>query len=322
MKKTYGLCVIVILLASIGLFIGRYDTSVYDIIQALIGNGDHMTHSLVWNIRLPRIMLVLLSGGALALSGVVYQTVFKNPLASGDVIGASSGCSLGAMIAILCAGDLWMIVGFSFIGGLIIVLCTILLASKVKGNRILNLVIAGLILQAVATSFMMIIKLQADPFRELANIEYWLMGGFSDASWSQVWFVSVPILLCCVCLYALRWQIQMLSFGEEADTLGVPVKRVRLLALLLATLLISSVISIAGIVSWVGLLVPHIIKMLYHQPLSKSFGSIFLCGSCFLLLCDTLARSLFAIELPISVLTSLFGALFLILLFLKGRLPL
>lgn len=122
-----------------------------------------------------------------------------------------------------------------------------------------------------------------------------------------------------ISLYLLRWQIQMLSFGEETTTLGVREKQIRWIALLLSTCMIATVVSVAGIVSWVGLLIPHAVRLLYHQPLSKALGKTFFWGACFLLVCDTLARAVLAIELPISILTSLFGALFLIIVFVKGR---
>lgn len=322
MKHKTGFCVLLTALVLISIITGRYGADCKEVMDALLFHGDAITQSLVWNIRIPRILLVCICGGALALSGVIYQTIFKNPLASGDVISASSGCSLGAVIAILLWNSTWMIELSSFLCGIFTVMATIFLAQRVKGNRILNMVIAGLIMQAVTTSVMMVLKINADPFHELASIEYWLMGGFSDASWSQVVLTTGIVSICTLGLYLLRWQIQMLSFGEEAATLGIAAKKIRMIALLLSTLLISSVISIAGIVSWVGLLVPHIIRLWKPLPLSKSMGLIWLCGACFLLLCDTLARSMFMIELPISILTSLFGALWLILLFLKGRFPL
>ena len=207
----------------------------------------------------------------------------------------------------------------SFVGGILSVTLTILLANHVKGNRMLNLVIAGLIMQAITTSLMMLLKINADPFHELASMEYWLMGGFGDTGWSQVVITFVIIAVCTLILYVLRWQIQMLSFGDEAKAMGVQVRNIRIIALITSTLLISSIISIAGIVSWVGLLVPHIVRMLNKKTFSQNIGITFICGALFLLICDTLARTLFVIELPISILTSLFGALFLIVLFVKGR---
>lgn len=322
MKKKLWLFGILIVVMCLSLLCGRYGSSVEEVIDALFLQNDSITQKLIWNIRMPRIILVGLCGGALALSGIVYQTIFKNPLASGDVIGASSGCSLGAIIAILLSGSTIMVEVFSFAAGLIAVFLTILLANKVKGNRILNLVIAGLIIQAITTSLMMMLKISADPFHQLASIEYWLMGGFSDAGWMQVLVTFIIVLVCSLLLYLLRWQIQMLSFGDEATTMGISANKMRLLALVLATLLISSVISVAGIVSWVGLLVPHMIKMITKEQISKNMVTTFLCGAIFLLVCDTLARTMLVIELPISILTSLFGALFLIVLFVKGRFPL
>lgn len=321
MKQKAGFLALLTGLILVSFACGRYPLSLSQMIEALFHQGDAMIQSVIWNIRMPRILLVCICGGALALSGIIYQTIFKNPLASGDVIGASSGCSLGAVIAILFSQNTYLIELSAFITGLATVLFTIYLAGKVKGNRILNLVIAGLIMQAMMTSALMVLKINADPMHELASIEYWLMGGFNDASWTQVGITAIIVSLSFLGVYILRWQIQMLSFGEEANTLGINAKRIRFAALLLSTLMVSCVISIAGMVSWVGLLVPHIIRLLRKEALYQNMGITFLCGACFLLLCDTLARSLFTMELPISILTSFFGAVFLIVLFVKGRFP-
>ena len=306
MKRYFSCGLLLLILLVIALLAGRYGTNLQDMLAALCFHGDAGTQAIVWNIRIPRILLVLAGGGALAVSGLIYQTIFKNPLASGDVIGASSGCSLGAALAIVLFHDEpWITM--------------LLAATKVHGNRILNLVIAGIILQAVATSFLMLLKLAADPYQELASIEYWLMGGFGDATWTQALLCIGVSAVCMISLYLLRWQIQMLSFGEETTTLGVREKQIRWIALLLSTCMIATVVSVAGIVSWVGLLIPHAVRLLYHQPLSKALGKTFFGGACFLLVCDTLARAVLAIELPISILTSLFGAFFLIIVFVKGR---
>lgn len=229
MRRRFWLGLLLAVLALGSLCAGRYGSSLSDIARALLFSGDELTQSLVWNLRMPRILLVSISGAALAVSGVVYQTIFRNPLASGDVIGASSGCSLGAVFAILFYQESWFIELCAFLTGMLLVILTFLLASRVRGNRILNLVVAGLILQAVATSLMMMMKLYADPATQLANMEYWLMGGFSDASWSAVFLTLVLCTLGMSGLYLLRWQIQLLSFGEEAPwrqceahTMGIP----------------------------------------------------------------------------------------------------
>ena len=168
----------------------------------------------------------------------------------------------------------------------------------------------------------MLLKISADPNQELASIEYWLMGGFSNATWTSVGIAFILIAVSFALLYLFRWQIQMLAFGEEARTMGISTRMITVIALLLATLLVSSVISFAGVVSWVGLLIPHIVRQIHKQMVSKSLGFTFLCGAWFLLVCDILSRSLFVIELPISILTSLFGAVCLLVLFVKGRLRL
>ncbi len=304
------------------LFIGRYGSSIEEVLQALMQQGDMLTQRLIWNIRMPRMLLVVMSGGALAVSGYIFQTIFKNPLASGDVIGAASGCSLGAAIAILTAGGMFALQLYSFLGGMLAVVLTMLLAHRIKGNRVLNLVVIGIVVQAIMSAALMLLKISADPNQELASIEYWLMGGFSNATWTSVGIAFILIAVSLALLYLFRWQIQMLTFGEEARTMGISTRMITVIALLLATLLVSSVISFAGVVSWVGLLIPHIVRQIHKQMVSKSLGFTFLCGAWFLLVCDILSRSLFVIELPISILTSLFGAVCLLVLFVKGRLRL
>lgn len=320
MKRTWWLPVALVFTIGIALCVGRYGTDIHALMEAIFLQKEGVVHALVWNLRLPRIVLVCISGAALAVSGIIFQTVFQNPLASGDVIGASSGCSLGAAAAILLSLSSWGVEISAFIGGLCSVILTFLLASRIRGNRILNLVIAGLILQAVTTSLMMGLKIIADPQTQLAGIEYWLMGGFSDANWQGV-ILSLGICIPTLCLlYGNRWKIQQLAYGEEAKTLGIHVPRIRTLALVGATLLVSSVISVAGIVSWVGLLIPHVLRLAYRKPLSNMMGVTMVSGALFLLVCDTLARSITSIEIPISILTSLAGALTLLVLFVKGRL--
>ena len=310
------LCIIIMILS---LFCGRYGASALEAASAFVHGGDPMITKIILQIRLPRILFVAVSGAVLALSGAIFQTVFKNPLASGDIIGASSGCALGAAAAILCFASSLLIWASSFVCGLAAILLCVLLALRMKGSRTLNYVVSGLIIQALCTSALMIIKLLADPYQQLGSIEYWLMGGFSNIGWNSL-FLLLPIdLFLIILLYRMRWQIQLLVYGKEADSLGIHSRRIMIIVLILASLLISSVIAAAGIVSWVGLLVPHLIRLAFHRDFTSGFLLNLFGGAAFLLICDTMARCLFPIEIPISIITSLFGALFLIMLLIKGK---
>lgn len=319
MRKRIALIGLLLLITILSLFCGRYGASAFEAASAFVYGNDSTLIKILINIRLPRILFVIIAGAVLSISGSIFQTVFKNPLASGDVLGASSGCALGAAGAILFFADAFTTWLSSFAMGTIAILSCLLIAQRMKGNRILNYVISGLIIQAIATSALMIIKLTADPYQQLGTIEYWLMGGFSGISWNSLLILAPCSILILLLLYKMRWQIQLLAFGKEGESLGMPTTWITLIVLILSSLLISSVIAIAGIVSWVGLLVPHIVRLAFHQSFMHSFTLNLLTGAIFLLLCDTLARCLFPIEIPISIITSLFGALFLLLLFIKGK---
>lgn len=303
----------------LSIFLGRYNLSVSDTFQALILKADSIQIRLLYYIRLPRILFACIAGGALAVSGMVFQTIFKNGLASGDVLGTSSGCSLGAIIGILFFDSIILTQLFTFVFGMLSLGLVFFLSKKQKGNQLVNLLICGIIVQAVFTSLITAFKLTADPYQDLGTIEYWLMGGLSDVSWTSCIISSLLVGFASLLLYKLRWQIQMIGFGDEAITMGVSVKKIRTIALVLSTLLISSIVAVAGPISWVGVLIPHMIRLWMQKPISKNFAFTFLIGAVFVLLCDTLARCLFAIELPISIVTSLFGAIYLMVMFRKGK---
>lgn len=274
----------------------------------------------LYKIRLPRIVFVLICGGMLALSGSVLQSVFKNPLVSGDVLGVSSGCSIGAILGILMNGNAVLLQVFAFIGGIVAMYLTIQMASSLKGNKTLYLILSGIVISALANAVIMGLKLTADPYQHLPTIEFWLMGGFSSITWSD-YLYAVPIMIVAAfLLYKLRYSIFVLSFGdEEAQSLGLNVKKIRISVLLLSTLLISSVVSIAGIVSWISLMAPHIAQMIHKKSFHYGFVSTFLVGSILLLIADDIARCLFTMELPISILTSMMGAVVLWYLLKKRK---
>lgn len=209
----------------VSLFLGRYGLSINETFSALCFQGDRIANSLLYNIRLPRILLVCLCGGALSIAGMVFQTIFKNSLASPDIIGTTSGCSLGAILGILFLSDVLMIELSSFVWGLLSLFLVYFLTRRSKGNEIVNLLISGIIVQAIFTSLIMSFKIVADPYQQLPSIEYWLMGGFADASWSNLLICFVLILISVFVLYRLRWSIQVIGFGQEANILGVDVKK-------------------------------------------------------------------------------------------------
>lgn len=318
MKKVICLGGILLITMIISLLYGRYGAGALTAASAFVHGTATTLGKIMWQIRLPRIFFVIVAGGILAISGQIFQTIFKNPLASGDVLGATSGCALGAAIAIVCFNAVYMRWIMAFVFGLGSISCCLLLALKIKGSRILNLVISGMIMQAICSALLMIIKLTADPYQHLGTIEFWLMGGFSDITWQKLMMIMPLAAILIFILYKLRWQIQLLAFGQEANSFGLNTQIIMITVIIMNAMLLSSVIALCGIVSWVGLLVPHIIRLTFKEDFCHSFILNLLGGGIFLLVCDSISRNLFAFELPISIITSIFGAVFLVILFIKG----
>lgn len=308
--------VILLLLIFITLFTGRYKLDLKDLI---VNFKDSQEFMILFNIRLPRLILVVISGAALALSGMVFQNIFQNPLISPDVLGLTSGCSLGAVIAILFMGANPIAIQInSFVFGILSVVFSLILAKNVKENRMLALVISGIVTGAIASALIMIFKYFADPYKELPSIEYWLMGGFHNSTWKDVFYVIPIVVICVIAINLIKWQLKVVTMGDtQAKLLGVNLKRIRILAIFFSTLLVSSVVSVAGIVSWIGLLAPHIVKLHSSNDITKTIFLTLLMGSILLLVADTLARSISSTEIPISILTSLVGAPFLVYLINK-----
>lgn len=323
MMKKYSILpylIILIVLAIVSLCVGRYSLKLDEIVNIIFSNSDNVQEvNLLLNIRLPRVALVMVSGAALALSGMVFQSIFQNPLISPDVLGVSSGCSLGAAIGIVfLAASPIMIQVLSFSFGIGAVIFSMILSKKMRSNRVLALVISGIVTGALTSSFIMIIKYFADPYKDLPAIEFWLMGGFYNSDWNGVINVLFLVLISTIILFLFRWKLKVLTMGDDqAKLLGVNVKHIRSIAIFSATLLVSSVVSVAGLISWIGILAPHIVKSFVRDDISKIMPITMVVGAIILLLADTFARSITTTEIPISILTSLFGAPFLVYLLNK-----
>lgn len=293
---------------------GRYPLSLTDLWEILSGQAaGTMKANVFWNIRVARTCVTALCGAALSLAGFVYQGLFRNPLVSPDVLGVSGGASVGAICAILFwGGSTAALQLFSFVGGLVTVALSLLLARAIGGNRYFNLIISGIILGALANAAIMALKYMADPTQQLAVIDYWLMGSFNLANWAKLRAITPLILSAGVVLALLRYRLKVLTLGdEEAASLGVAVTPVRLACVGCATVLVAASVSVSGIVSWVGLIVPHLVRSVLGDAFEANFFQSILCGASLLLIADTLARSLLPSEIPISILTSLIGAVFL-----------
>lgn len=307
--------ILLIALAIVSLYVGKYPLSIKKLLS-----GDDLQWRVFLTLRLSRTIVGIIGGFALGAAGFVFQTVFRNALASPDIIGVSSGASAGAATGILFLSGSLAITLSSFVGALSAVVIALFLSGLDKSGKNSTIVLAGIAVHSLAQTLLMCLKLTADPERELASIEYWIMGSLSGISGYSI---SMNLILCCICLcilFLLHRHVIMLSTEEgEARMLGVSVTTLRLIVLLTATLTVASIISLTGLISFIGLLAPHTARLLTKENriqtmfLSGLIGGILLCGA------DILARSVSSTELPVSIFTSLLGAPFLIYLILQER---
>lgn len=297
-------CAAAMLLSCLSLLVGRYPLS----LQAL-ASGDALHWQVLLSLRAGRVFMALLGGFVLGAAGYVYQTVFRNPLASPDIIGVASGASAGAAAGILFCTGTAAVTLCSFAGALAAVAVALALSMLGRNSRSGAIVLAGIAVHALAQTILMWLKISADPERQLPSIEYWMMGGLGGVS---IYSMALPALLCLVCmavLFALHRQILMLSGDEgEMRMLGLRVGQLRLAVLLTATLAVSAVISQTGLISFIGLLAPHAARLIIRDNRPGAMVLSGLMGSMLLLLADLLARSTGSAELPVSIFTSLLGA--------------
>lgn len=305
-------------------FLGRYKISFSDFFAVLLSPlmENRFTGSTeavaFFNIRLPRILLAVFVGIALSVSGSVFQKVFQNPMASPDLLGASQGAGFGAALGLLLGLPSALVMVFSFVFGMATILLVYLIGNRTRGNRIIGILLSGIMIGSLFSSGTSALKLLADTDNQLPAITYWLMGSLSGTKKETVLFFLIPMIIGLVPVFLLRWKMNFLSLREEeALSLGVNVKRLRFVLILCATLLTAASVSVSGMIGWVGLLLPHLARKLSSED-SRYFlpTSAFLGGS-FLLLVDDIARNLLSTEIPIGILTSLIGAPFFIYLLLR-----
>ena len=278
--------------------------------------------AVLWNIRLPRLAAGLAVGAMLAAAGAAYQGMFRNPLVSPDILGVSSGAGLGAVLAIYLGWSMAAVQGLAFVGGLAAVAVVVALSSGVRRHDpVLVLVLAGIALGALLGAGIALIKTLADPNTQLPSITFWLLGGLSAVTLADVTATLPVMLLALVPLVLLRWRINLLGLpDEEAQALGVQVQRLRLLLVAAATLGTAAAVSLSGIVGWVGLVVPHVARLLVGPSFTRLLPASIVLGGGFVVAADTLARSAASMELPLGILTALVGApFFLYLLSRTGR---
>lgn len=273
--------------------------------------------------RIARIAAAVLIGAALSAAGASYQGIFRNPMVSPDILGAATGASFGAALAILFGASALMIQVSAFCFGLAAVAAAYFASSvltRQSGGATLTLVLTGMVVSALFSAFISIVKFVGDPYDTLPTITFWLMGGLTYVTKGDLFIMLIPFAAGMIPLLLLRWRLNILSFDdEEASSLGVDTKKTRAVIILCATLMSSSAVAVGGMIGWVGLIVPHIARMLTGPDYSRMLPCSMLTGGLFLLIVDDIARCLFAQEIPLGVLTAIIGAPFFLYLMFRGK---
>ena len=276
--------------------------------------------ALFFNVRMPRIIMALLVGCCLAAAGAAFQGVFQNPLASPDILGASQGAALGAALGILAGLGSLGVSGLAFAFSMFTVLLVLVISNRAKGNRILVTVLAGVMVSSLFSAGVSFAKLVADPADQLPAITYWLMGSLTSIQMKDVAMVLPFMAVGLVVLFAMRWRINILTMGDdEAATMGVNAKRIRLVVTLAATLVTAASVAVTGMIGWVGLVIPHLCRMVVGCDYRKLMPASMLMGAGFLLVVDDVSRLLTTAEIPIGILTAFIGAPFFLYLITRKK---
>lgn len=320
------LVIMAFLVMMLSLLIGRYALSFRDLSDFFLSFFNRsiqpvgQVQTVLIDIRMPRIFAAFLVGGTLSITGASYQGMFRNPMVSPSILGVSAGAGFGAALAMLFGLGNFAIQGFAFVFGIVAVALVYIIShtTGIKFDKCLTLILSGMIVGAVFSALISILKYIADPNDSLPSIVYWLMGGLSDIEWADLGFISFIAIPGLTLLSLSGWKLDMLSFGDdEAQTLGLRVNRVRWSVIIIATLMTASAISISGIIGWVGLLIPHISRMIIGPRNATLLPASFLIGGIFLMIVDLFSRSVSAMEIPLGITTSLVGAPFFIYILMR-----
>ena len=314
-----------IILFFVSFMIGRYPIAPIDVIKTILSpifpqlTVSNTVSTIVFEIRLPRIIAAILVGACLAMAGAAFQGIFKNPLVSSDLLGVSNGAGFGAAVGIIISGADFIVQIFAFVFGIISVSITYMISRAYKAGGILILVLSGVAISAFFSSLISAAKFMADPDDKLPEIVYWIMGSIANVTMKEIAMIIIPVLIGFILLLALRWRINLLAMGdEEAQSLGVNPSRIRLLVIAGATLLTSAAVSISGIIGWIGLIIPHMARMVVGPDNKILLPASLSLGASFLLIVDNFSRALISIEIPIGILTAIIGVPLFLYLLRKG----
>lgn len=319
-----ALFLVLLLFVLVALGLGRYGISVHDVAALLLRplgleieleGKRRIVENLFYQVRLPRILLAILAGAGLSAAGAAFQALFANPLASPDTLGVATGASFGAVLGILF-GATGLGIQFAALASGLISVFLVLVIGRVRGESgMLMMILGGMVVAALFTALISLVKYVADPQDVLPQITFWLMGALSGATVESLLAGAPLILLGLLALELFAWRLNVTTLSpDEAKSLGISLGRLRAGVILAATLLTASVVSLCGLIGWVGLLVPHAARLLFGSDNRYVLPASMLLGAIFLLLVDTLARTLTAAEIPVSILTAVIGAPFFIVL--------
>ena len=307
----------------VALMIGRYSIEFTDFFKALFTNDNNLAteRSVIINLRLPRTIMAGLTGIALSLSGLLYQETFQNKLTSPDLLGVSNGAAVGAAIAIVFGLSSVFVSGFAFIFGVVTVLLTLFIAKLFKNGSSTILLLSGIIVGGLMSSVLSLVKYFAGDEVKLASITYWLMGSFANATMKSVYILFPIVALSTIYLLIISWRINIVALGrEEAQTKGINYTLYRYIIIAIATLLTASTVAFSGTISWIGLVIPHIVRLLVGRNTKKTIPLCITFGGIFMIIVDVLSRTFTSEEIPLSAVTGLFGTIiFITILFAKRR---
>jgi iron complex transport system permease protein len=326
-SATVLLLIPLISLFFISFLLGRYPVSPQDVIMAIISKLFFFNSTLsptlstiLFQIRLPRILAAMMVGAALSVAGASFQGLFKNPLVSPDKLGVSAGAGFGAALAILFSASAIMIQFSAFIFGLMAVSLTYFIGRSFKGTSILTLVLCGIAIESLFAALLSLAKYVADPYGQLQTIVFWIMGSLAAVTNQQVLIISLPIIIGTTILLMIRWRINVISMGEEeAQTLGIDIKKLHTIIIICCTVITASAVSICGIIGWIGLVIPHVARMIVGPEHKALLPASIILGAFFLLLIDNVARTLTTVEIPLGILTAIIGAPFFLYLLRKSK---
>lgn len=311
-------CIATLFLALIALCLGQYTIALQDVIKVLTLQKVALVNAetVIFNIRIPRILVSLIVGSGLATAGASFQALFSNPLATPDTLGCANGASFGAALGILLGLNALGIQISALIFGILAVVLVFVFTRYRHANQIMMIILGGMVVSSLFSALVSLIKYVADPNDVLPVITFWLMGSFSNSTVRSL-YTGVPmIILGMMILYLMRYRMNALSLKEEeAASLGINVRQNRMIVIVASSLITASVVSMCGVVGWVGLLIPHISRMLFGNNHTKVIPGCIVFGALFMLIIDTIARCMYQAEIPVSILTAIIGApVFLLLL--------